>query len=162
MDIAGVDGCRSGWLCVRNREGDIQAEVFPNFGQLLKLLPGTTVIAIDIPIGLPTAGERACDRMARKALGAPRSSSVFPAPIWAVMDEIDYVVACSKHRDTDGRALSKHAFAILPKIAEVNRLILNDETLQGRVREIHPELCFTGVEWRSANATSQERRRRCH
>ena len=57
-------------------------------------------------------------------------------------NETDYTVACAKHRDADGRALSKQAFAILPKILEVNQLVLNQAALQDRVREIHPELCF--------------------
>jgi predicted RNase H-like nuclease len=142
MNVAGVDGCRAGWLCVRLQNGVVEGEVFASFKQLLALLEATSVIAVDIPIGLPTSGERACDRMARKLLGAPRASSVFPAPIWAVTNETDYTVACAKHRDADGRALSKQAFAILPKIVEVNQLVLNQAALQDRVREIHPELCF--------------------
>jgi predicted RNase H-like nuclease len=142
-NIAGVDGCRSGWLCVRSRDGAIDADVFATFRQLLAHLVESTVIAVDIPIGLPTSGERACDRMVRQALGSPRASSVFPAPVWAVIDETDYASACSIHRDADGRALSRQAFAILPKIREVNRLLIDVESLQPRIREIHPELCFT-------------------
>src|SRR5205823_1026990 len=114
---------RAGWLCVRSQDGVVDGEVFASFKQLLALLQATSVIAVDIPIGLPTSGERVCDRMARQLLGAPRASSVFPAPIWAVTDESDYAVACAKHRDVDGRALSKQAFAILPKIVEVNQLV---------------------------------------
>jgi predicted RNase H-like nuclease len=142
MNVAGVDGCRAGWLCVRLQDGVAEGEIFASFKQLLSLLQGTSVIAVDIPIGLPTSGERACDRMARQLLGAPRASSVFPAPIWAVTNETDYTVACAKHRDADGRALSKQALAILPKIVEVNQLVLGQQGLQDRVREIHPELCF--------------------
>ncbi len=142
MNIAGVDGCRAGWLCVRLQDGVVEGEVFASFKQLLALLQSTSIIAVDIPIGLPTTGERACDPMARQLLGAPRACSVFPAPIWAVTNETDYTVACAKHRDADGRALSKQAFAILPKIVEVNQLARNQAGLQDRVREIHPELCF--------------------
>src|SRR3989442_13288566 len=137
MNVAGVDGCRAGWLCVRLQDGVVEGEVFATFKQLLALLEASSVIAVDIPIGLPTSGERACDRMARQLLGAPRASSVFPAPIWAVTNETDYTVACVKHRAADGRALSKQAFAILPKILEVNQLVLNQAGLQDRVREIH-------------------------
>lgn len=142
MNIAGVDGCRAGWLCVRSQGTVVEGEVFASFTQLLDLLHTASVIAVDIPIGLPTSGERSCDRMARQVLGAPRASSVFPAPIWAVANETDYTVACAKHRGVDGRALSKQAFAILPKIVEVNQLALNRTGFQDRVREIHPELCF--------------------
>jgi len=41
--------------------------------------PDLAGIAIDIPIGL-LEGPRVCDKAARKLLGQPRGSSVFPAP----------------------------------------------------------------------------------
>ena len=142
MDIAGVDGCRAGWLCVHRRDGAIDGEVFTTFQRLLHSLPSSTLIAVDIPIGLPTSGERTCDRMARQLLGAPRASSVFPAPVLAVARETDYLAACAKHKNIDGRALSRQAFAILPKILEVNELLWSMTDIRDRVKEIHPEVSF--------------------
>src|SRR5262249_3863764 len=42
------------------------------------------------------------------------------------------------------------AFAILPKILEVNELLRADTTLQDKVREIHPEVCFAA--WNGGRA----------
>jgi predicted RNase H-like nuclease len=141
--LAGVDGCRSGWICVRQvDDGAIDAEIFTSFRQLLRHLENASIIAVDIPIGLPTANDRLCDKLARQLLRAPRASSVFPVPVWAAIYEHDYSAACAKHRAADGRALSKQAFAIRPKILEVNELIRSDIVLQDRVREVHPEVCF--------------------
>lgn len=142
MNLAGADGCREGWLCLKEVDGVVHGHVFASFAQILRHLPDSPFITIDIPIGLPTSGERACDRMARQLLGSPRSSSVFPAPVRGVVQETHYQVACEKHRQIDGRALSKQAFAILPKIREVNEALWQEPTLQQRVREVHPEVCF--------------------
>lgn len=88
--------------------------------------------------------------LSSQLLGQPRASSVFPAPIRDVAQETDYEVACQKHRQIDGRALSRQAFAILPKIREVNTVLWAQSELQDRIREIHPEVCF-GV-WNNGRA----------
>ena len=142
MHVAGVDGCRGGWLCIDERDGELTGRIFSTFKELLDALPAATIVAVDIPIGLSDAGERLVDPIARKLLRAPRSSSVFPVPIRTVVQETDYRTACQKHWAVDGRALSKQAFAILPKIREVDRLLGERPGLQARVREIHPEVCF--------------------
>src|SRR3990172_2675763 len=91
--IAGVDGCRGGWLAVIDTEnGSLQAPgVFEHFADLLTASPYLRVIAVDIPIGL---GERApwtreCDRQARALLGR-RGVCVFPPPIRQVLDVRDH------------------------------------------------------------------------
>ena len=142
MHVAGVDGCRGGWLCVDERDGELTGRIFSTFKELLDTLSAATIVAVDIPIGLPDAGERLVDPLVRKLLRAPRSSSVFPVPIRTVVQETDYRTACRKHWDVDGRALSKQAFAILPKIRDVDSLLGERPAMQARVREIHPEVCF--------------------
>ena len=142
MHVAGVDGCRGGWLCVDERDGELTGRIFSTFKELLDTLATASIIAVDIPIGLSDAGERPVDPIARKLLRAPRSSSVFPVPIRTVVQETDYRTACQKHWAVDGRALSKQAFAILPKIREVDSLLGERPAMQARVREIHPEVCF--------------------
>lgn len=142
MHIAGVDGCKAGWLCVEECEGRLAGHIFGSFAELLAALPGASVIAVDIPIGLPEQGKRDCDTAARRALSPTRNRSVFPTPVMGVLHETHYPTANKKHRDIDGRGLQKQAFAILPKIREVNLLLQPNPALQQRVREIHPELCF--------------------
>jgi predicted RNase H-like nuclease len=127
--VAGVDGCRGGWAVALDGE----VLVLRAFKEVLAL--DVEVIAVDMPIGLPEAGPRGCDVDARRRLG-PRRSSVFPAPVRAVLHERSYTAALALHRATDGRGLSKQAFHLLPKIAEV------DAQLDPRVIEAHPELAF--------------------
>lgn len=143
MHVVGVDGCQDGWLCVEECEGRLTGRIFRSFADLLAALPEASVIAVDIPIGLPEQGRRECDIAARKLLAPRRSSSVFPAPVLGVLHETHYPTANLKHRDIDGRGLQKQAFAILPKILDVNLPLQSNPTLQQRVREIHPEVCFT-------------------
>jgi predicted RNase H-like nuclease len=142
MRVVGVDGCHGGWLCIELIDNTLSGHVFKSFSELLDGLASASIIAIDIPLGLPDAGERPCDKIVRKFLGPPRASSVFPAPIHAVISGSDYQMACEKHRQIDGRALSRQAFAILPKIFEVDTILAAKSILQERVREVHPEVCF--------------------
>lgn len=44
MQVAGVDGCREGWLCVEEREGRLSGHIFRSFAGLLAALPGASVI----------------------------------------------------------------------------------------------------------------------
>ncbi len=140
MISLGVDGCRTGWLCVSNTDGTLAAKILPTFDAVLAT--EASFIAIDVPIGLPSRGSRACDIEARQLLRAPRASSVFPAPVRACLDAETFTDACDLHFRTDGRRLSKQAHAIVPKIREVDRRMSKTPSLQQRVREIHPELCF--------------------
>jgi predicted RNase H-like nuclease len=128
--VAGVDGCRGGWVVAT---GD-DVFVAPTIEDVLAL--DVAVIAIDMPIGLPEAGQRACDVDARKLLG-PRRSSVFATPVRATLAATTYVDALAQHRAADGRGLSKQAYNLLPKIRE-----LDEHAGDPRLHEAHPELAF--------------------
>ena len=147
MHAAGVDGCRQGWLCLEDHNGALTGHIFKSFAALLAAMPKVEIIAIDIPIGLPEQGKRDCDVAARFHLGRPRASSVFSTPVLGILHEEKYSVANLKHRDIDGRGLSRQAFAILPKIREVNVRLQPNPALQQRVREVHPEVCFAFWNW---------------
>lgn len=142
--VVGVDGCRAGWLAVSiATPGSTPiASIHEDFGRLADHFAGAACIAVDIPIGLPDRGSRTCDVETRARI-KPRSSSVFPAPIRGVLRASSYSDAAAKHRALDnGRSLSKQAFAILPKIAEVDAALRGDPELRKIVHEIHPELSF--------------------
>ncbi len=140
---AGIDGCRGGWLCVTRQAGTgvIGAEVYGDAGALFRLRPEPAVIAIDIPIGLTEAGPRVCDVQARRLLGR-RRSSVFPAPIRAVLNATTRQEADSIGRRTDGRGVPAQAFGIYGKIRDVDKILAAEPQLRERVREVHPEVCF--------------------
>jgi predicted RNase H-like nuclease len=95
--------------------------------------------AIDIPIGLAGAEPRVCDREARHLLG-PRRSSVFPAPVRAVLAASTYAEACAISRAVCGKALSKQLYNVVDKIREVDDV--QSPRVQERLFEASPELSF--------------------
>ena len=58
----------------------------------------------------------------------------------ALLHERDYPTALRTKRALDGKGLSKQAFFLLPKMAEVDACL--DPDLQARIVEAHPELAF--------------------
>lgn len=140
--IAGTDGCPSGWLCIEQGEdGVLRPRLHRTTRELLAYASTTDLLTIDIPIGLTDDGPRLVDILAGRLLG-PRGSSVFPAPVRAALEGESYVDACARSAAACGKRLSKQAFAILPKISEVDRGLRADSRLRERVREVHPEVCF--------------------
>lgn len=145
--VAGIDGCKAGWVAViRNLRDpqDIRLEVFPAFADVLAFVPRPTVIAVDMPIGLPDRilpGGRGPEKAARKHLGM-RQSSVFTVPSRAAVHETDYRTACETALKTSEppKKVSKQCFFLFPKIREIDALMTPD--LEARVFEVHPELAF--------------------
>ncbi len=129
MPTLGVDGCRGGWA-VASAAGVIAV---PTFADVLDLADGG-VVGVDMPIGLPDAGPRACDVAARRELGRPRGSSVFPAPPRAALGWRSWA---------DAAGVSRQAYLLLAKIREVDELM--SPALQSRVVEVHPELSFAAM-----------------
>ena len=68
----------------------------------------------------------------------PRRSSVFPAPVRAVLGSRTYEEACAVSRAKSGKALSKQLYNIVAKIEEVDAAQSPD--LQRRLFEASPEL----------------------
>ena len=154
-EFVGVDGCKGGWFSVGfDQDGCCETGVFPTFCELLAHYSGAKLILVDIPIGLPEGkGGRDCDRKARKLLGRPRASSVFPTPTRQTVQQAsrepdDYRAACNIERGIIGRGkgISKQTFAIAPKIAEVDEAIrARGPGVEPLVREVHPELLFCSL-----------------
>lgn len=140
----GVDGCRAGWFYFW-----INGRVFGH-GVVDELSAVVSqgyadVILVDMPIGLPDDdGNRDCDTAARRLLGR-RASSVFPAPCRAALAAATYEEACALNEQQTGRRLSRQCWNIVPKIREVDRLLLAGGRARGRVRESHPEVCFAAL-----------------
>lgn len=139
--VAGVDGCPGGWAIATLHDGIVRIARAASLDETIDQVRtgALTAMAIDMPIGLLEDRSRASDREARALLG-PRRSSVFATPVRATLDSIDYFDACERSRAISGKALSKQAFHLLPKIAEVDRLIEPGD--QDRIVEAHPECAF--------------------
>ncbi len=96
-------------------------------------------VAIDMPIGLLDTHPRPADVAARVGLG-PRKSSVFPTPLRVTLEAETYAEACELSRAACGKALSKQAWFLLPKIRELDDLLTPPD--QDRIVESHPERTF--------------------
>jgi predicted RNase H-like nuclease len=159
MPVVGVDGCRDGWFAIRiedDFEREAITDVYPNLCSLLDAWDDATLVLIDIPIGLPDVGRpaRGADRAARNLLRPLRHNSVFSTPSRAAIELFQSVrgaeyeaLSAANHREI-GKRLSRQSAAIIPKIAEVDEVLLSDAAARSIVHEVHPELCYWGLNGR--------------
>jgi predicted RNase H-like nuclease len=156
--LAGVDGCRGGWIAVFARP---DGELLPprrvgRFSEIAEAPERPAVIAIDVPIGLPAqspAKGRLAEAAVRPLLGE-RKSSVFRIPsrraVYASVaaepadDRERFFAACAIARATsdDRKCFAKQSFYILDKVVEVDTFMREHRDYAGRVFETHPELAF--------------------
>jgi predicted RNase H-like nuclease len=137
VPVAGVDGCRGGWIVVHAGH----AVVHDDFAGVLGALPDDAVVAVDMPIGLVDRhepGGRDVDRAARRELG-PKRSSVFSAPPRSLLGARTLPEA----RRRGGR-VTLQALNLLPRIEDVDTVMTPE--LQSRVFEVHPELSFAAMD----------------
>lgn len=141
MIVAGVDGCRAGWIAFKIELPSlaISLEVIDLPVLLTNRPSDLAFLAIDIPIGL-LDGSRACDKAARNLLGQPRGRSVFSAPCRAALLATTYTEANRINRERAERGLSQQSYCIGPKIKQVDDVIMPD--CQKWAFEVHPEVCF--------------------
>src|SRR3974390_1345694 len=99
MFVAGIDGCRGGWIAFKVDLTSLgtSVELIDLPSLLRNKSDDITILAIDIPIGL-LDGSRACDKAARKLLGQPSGTSVFPAPCRSALTAETYAEASSINR----------------------------------------------------------------
>ncbi|MEM1165953.1 MAG: DUF429 domain-containing protein [Planctomycetota bacterium] len=177
--VAGVDGCRAGWVVVygliretRRQDASAAGEcVFEtvrcarveSVREVVESRYRPSVVAVDMPIGLPekaARGGRACDRAARERLGKGKASSVFSAPVRSVLACDDYTAALRASRKSSvwRLGLSKQTWNLVPKIREVDEVVR--EAMGGRFGEVgiveaHPEVSF-GAMFGRAIGTSKK------
>jgi predicted RNase H-like nuclease len=144
--IAGIDGCRAGWFVVISgpKLEIVDCFVASDIAEIMERLGDGVAVGIDIPIGVPDAGRRECDFLARRLLSPHRTSSVFPAPIRPILGVREYAAACDLRESIDGKRLSVQAFNILHKIDEVDRYVRSNAG--ARFFEVHPELAFAAMD----------------
>lgn len=142
MNLVGVDGCPKGWFTISlDQAGQYHFNIFDHINALWQEYSNSSIILIDIPIGLPHWRRRLCDVEARKILGK-RGSSVFPAPSREAIHNPDYESACKANQKVLGKKLSLQAWNISSKIKQVDDLMCYNEGARQRIRESHPEICF--------------------
>lgn len=141
--MLGVDGCPGGWVAalVDADTGIAEWHLAADAAAVLRLVDsyGVAAAGIDVPIGLSADRPRGADVAARAAL-SPRGSSVFNAPVRAVLGAATYRDACAASVAACGKAISLQTWNITPKIAEWDAVMTPER--QRRVVEVHPELSF--------------------
>lgn len=141
MTVLGVDGCSVGWVGVAWDE-QVSTLVALDIQQLVsEAMRHFTIeaVAIDTPIGLSSHADRAPEAHARRRLPG-RASTVFSAPALAALRAETYEEANAANKAVLGKGLSRQAFGILPKIADVHDWLMTEPAVP--VIEVHPEVCF--------------------
>lgn len=136
--VLGVDACKKGWV-------GITSSLRAYFGVSIDKLVAAAeadgaleVVGIDIPIGLPTACPREADRLARTLVGK-RWPSVFLTPVRAALEAPTHAEATALSVAATGKGISQQAFALGPKILEVDIWV---QATSRTVIEVHPEVSF--------------------
>jgi predicted RNase H-like nuclease len=148
MNYIGVDGCKKGWFYVSLDDHDHwETDVTLDIQHLIDRFQEARLILVDIPIGLREKGtlERLCDKEARKVLKPKRHTSVFPAPCREAVYASGREEAKRINKELTERSLSEQSLAISPKIREVDDLLTTSKVARRLVREVHPEICFWGL-----------------
>jgi predicted RNase H-like nuclease len=146
--IASVDGCPGGWLCVvlDTDKNEFRVEIFCTAADLLAHDHTIQVMTIDMPIGLVNAGRRRCDELACDILGE-RRVCVSNAPIRPALYAPSRLAASAITQATTGREVGSTEWALYPKI--INLDVSITPAHQRWCFEIHPEVCF----WAWNNST---------
>ena len=171
--VIGVDARPGGWACAQvdiggegfgGGEGRAGGAVEADAGDTAGSSPRTPVrwlslsslpevlalpadvVGVDIPVGLPERGRRACDLAAKARLGAAHAR-VFLTPPRAVLEAADHASASALHRTlVDGKGMSIQTWHVLGKVAEADAALADEgEDVHRRVVEVHPELSFAAL-----------------
>jgi predicted RNase H-like nuclease len=135
--VLGVDAYKAGWIGIVLSHGTVSAYVAAGIGDLVEdACSGgpLSVIAIDIPIGLPDQGRHQADLLVRKAVG-PRRASVFMTPVRPALEAADYASATA----SQARASHVKRSPCRPRSA---RSTAGVRQTRHRVVEVHPEASF--------------------
>ena len=137
----GLDWAGKGWFgVVLYDDTTWETDLFPTIWSVWKRHSDATRILIDIPIGLPSNGPRACDIDAKKTLGG-RGSSVFYTPVRDAVYQQN-LAAAKQTNEAAGYSIQNQAWAIVPRVREVDEFIDMNPGVRDRLAETHPELCF--------------------
>ena len=107
------------------------------------------VVAVDIPVGLPETGRRACDVAGRNALGGSAAARLFFAPPRYALEAPDLATANDLLRARGEPGMSAQTYALRAAVLEVAVLrevqVRRDGAADLRVCEVHPDLSFTSM-----------------
>ena len=140
INATGLDGCKSGWLLIYYQDYKYKHQLIASIHQAVSIFEQSRKIFIDIPIGLSSKNyNRQIEKKMRHLL-KNRSSTVFTPPCREAVKQENYQLANKVNRAVTSKGLSKQAFNIGKKIAEVDHFLEQERKYQ--LVESHPEICF--------------------
>lgn len=147
--IAGVDGCKGGWLVAMAEGWPCPAPprliLCPDFPTVLATTKECQVVAVDVPIGLPATSQwpRECEKIARKELGQ-YWQRVFYSPLRESMHKIeDYNAFREIHEREVGYTPFNLMWVFAKKsIRDVDEALSPLLSPQDRIVESHPEFAW--------------------
>jgi predicted RNase H-like nuclease len=145
MRLAGIDGCKDGWVAVIADAGNLASARLLHLSDLVAFLNREAIdfALIDMPIGFVDGPQQRDVETAMRAFLPGKSSSVFNTPCRMALGEPTYFDASFVNEQALGKRLPKQSFALFPKMREVDlsvRLVG-----QTRLREGHPEVSFAAM-----------------
>ena len=161
----GADGAPAGWALACLRASSLEEDARGYWVTELRVLPSIAALAdlradegpsapvcIDVPIGLlDSVAFRACDRAARRILGARRAPCVFMPPARYMLAAAgDYpamraLVEEERRRNPGARSLSAQSAGIAPKVREVDGWVRAHPDSEEWLFECHPEVSFQAL-----------------
>jgi predicted RNase H-like nuclease len=139
--VLGVDGCKAGWVGVVLSDGAALAYFAAAIGDLAEQASAAgplDAVTVDMPIGLPEAGCRRADVLARQMAG-PRRAPVFMTPVRAALAEEDFAAATAVNAGLAGEGISRQAHGPRSRILQVGEWVRHAPY---RVAGIYPEVSF--------------------
>ena len=144
--VLGVDACPGGWVGVvldpTRRASVFVAADIAGLVALVRETHPVSVVAVDIPIGLPDSSGRLADAEARRVL-VGKSSSVFSTPVRAALEAATYAEGRAANlAATEGRtSVSAQAYALREKVLQADAWVRSGPGVP--VIEVHPEVSFS-------------------
>ena len=162
MCFCGIDGYSQGWIgIVVNKKREYQRKIYlwqSTEKMLQESFKNFKFSLIDMPIGLNDyllPGERNCDKLARRLIGWPRSSSIFIVPHREALSAKTKDGADKINLQICGKKLTFQAFNIARRIKALDMVFSKNPKLQSKIRESHPELCFWALNQKRALITKK-------
>jgi predicted RNase H-like nuclease len=143
MRLAGIDGCKSGWVAVVGDAGRPASVAIQHVTDLRGFLADIDFALIDMPIGFVSGPAPRDVEPAMRAVLVGKTSSVFPTPCRMALAEGVYHDASFVNEQALGKRLPKQTFMLFPKMREIDDLVRAFG--QSRLREGHPEVSFAAM-----------------
>lgn len=145
MNLAGIDGCKAGWILAKYVNNSFTLEFHSDFNELVKSNQNLHRILIDIPVGLSSKQHpRTIDAGLRKLL-KNRHATVFNAPCRKAVYEENDQIARQHNLEIEKKSLSIQSLSIRRKIKEIDEYLLRANR-NHEIIESHPEWCFSALQ----------------